>query len=168
MDFVVVCTIVATIVCILALIRDFIGLDVKYFSSSDLEGVDVTMNSVPGGVVTQCATLTGKAGESADGNIWVAHRYHGNGEYVMSRATQIAGTGEWTATFRIGGGNDSGKYYDLYAFFVPADFSDFLDTLDSRSEDGSPTYIFARSLPPGVKNDPLLTVLRRGEAQECV
>jgi hypothetical protein len=134
--------------------RDVTGFTVK---DVNFFGGDITLTPRDERV-SHCAVFAGAADVKDDATLWIAHRRTGIDEYFLRKVSQVQDTRDWSTSVIIGVPQvpeDESEKFELYAFYLPNDTSDFLASYETRNG-----YSFVRRLPPDA--DPkLLKEVRR-------
>ena len=156
-------TIAAFVIAALSLTRDITNFTIVAVNEDSNISIDAPQNlSLP-----RCVTLTGSAPLKENATLWVAHTKTGGSEFYFSKTSRVSLTATgWSAKVILGAENDESRIYDIWAFFLPNDFNDFVTSLSARGMDGSSGYWFSRSLPPGVDEKPTLRVSTSNTSNE--
>lgn len=127
---------------------------------------NIQVDRSPNGAVTQCGPLTGSGEYKNEAAIWVAVTEVAKANYFVKPAQQNPGSTKWAVPdVLFGGDRDAGKSFEVYIFYLPRDFSDFLMSLH-KPEERLWSFRDVKSLPAGV-GDPKLTVVREGGHKDC-
>lgn len=140
-------SIVAAIVGVLALTRDVANYTIPHVNVSTQIHVDWPRNNM----VQRCMNLTGSAEYKDEADLWVAIAAKGSGRYYVKPAAQIPGSDRWTVPDVIFGlATNPEEYYEVYIFYLPRDFSDFIKELHGNPQERLWAFRNVTSLPRGV------------------
>jgi hypothetical protein len=111
----------------------------------EIEGSPITFNMDDGAEVPRCAALQGNAPSIEGEDLWVAYAApHG---WFFLEKVETHADGVWAAELTIGGAEEAGSVFFVYAFYLDRDTSAALDGVRPIGADGAPGNWYSESLP---------------------
>lgn len=113
-----------------------------------------------------CATLTGSAPVVDDHPLWLAVRPPDDRYYLFPADHHR--DEQWDLTTTIGIAGDTGQQFNVFAFYLDEDMSDFLAGFQAHADDGELAADWhVKDLPPGVSDAPNQLFVRSADTEEC-
>jgi hypothetical protein len=144
------------IIATLALLRDSTEWTIADLNDDVAIRADMPKNNQ----VSSCEVITGSVKPKDDAELWVAHTKRGDSQYFYRKAERAPDSNKWSARIGFGGTATESSTFDVYAFYLPRDYSQFMASLKGSGNNGDDGYVYSDSLPPGVKGDPLISPVR--------
>ena len=148
----------ATIVAAFPAVRDVFSAR----SQASVEGV-IIIDSPDRGRVSTCATVRGSAPVKDGLVLWAGVEGY---DFVFSKVTREEGN-RWRLSKRIGGPESVGRTFQIHAFYLNERDGQFLEGASAAVNDGRPTSVHYKKLPPGAQGLVTRTVVHDGSDGSC-